>query len=1394
MITLFNAPSAWRGAVLLLATLLSACGGGSDSSPQIPQCPSGQTYDAAQRRCVAVNTAPQITSANSLNLAAEQDNGAVVYTATATDAQSQSISWQLTDSKAIFNLNASTGALSIQSAANLLAAADSSYSITVKATDSAGASSSMSVQVTIAPAVVGTGPSVVPTATQGVVYYFRQDGDYSGWILHAWNNSECNAYAAFADDAGTDWNTGLTPDGVDPVYGVYWLFDSKAGASCANFIVHKGDSKEPDNNDQKLQFATARWAFVVAGVGIFTDPQQVIFEPGFSISNAAGHWLDATTLLWDQDYSSVKLLASTDALLDDSFTADLTLTLSPTSLTAAQQQRVPHLAGWHAYQLNATASELAQLVKSQLVIAAFDNEQQPITASYVQQAKALDSLYTNSADDADEQTLGLQYSADAITLQVWAPTASQLLLKVYNQDKSLFASYPMQEGADGVWQYQAPLSVDRKYYQFEVTAYHPLSKRIESMTATDPYSVNTSANGRYSQFVNLDDSELAPAGWYGRAVPEIAAAEDAVILEAHLRDLSITDNTVSSTNRGKYLAVTETGSASHQYLQRLADAGVTHFHMLPANDIATIDERDSSQINLTSTVAELCQRAPSASVCGTVSASSTLLEAFESFDATGTAAASLTQTLRGLDGFNWGYDPHHFNVVEGSYASDPDSTARITEFRQMVQSLQAMGLRVVLDVVYNHTSASGLYDNSVFDKLVPGYYHRYNEVSGDMERSTCCENTAPEHKMMAKFIRESLVHWAKHYGLDGFRFDIMGHLPAQLLLDARSAVAAIDPDTYFYGEGWNFGEVANNRLFTQATQANLAGTEIGTYNDRPRDTLRDAALSQSSVNLQNADHIRLGLAGTLKDYVLEDKDGQRREGYRFSQSAYGGDPADIINYVDKHDNETLWDKLQYALPDSMSIDNRRRVHNMTAAVPLLSQGIPFFQLGIDLLRSKSLDRNSYDSGDWYNRVHYDTSSNNWNIGLPMAQDNPDQARIAALAANSNIAANSSVISTARDVFAEYLQIRRDSPLLRLQTADDIIARVGFYNTGPAQTPGVIVMSLDDGIGLADLDPNVDAMLVIINGTGASISHNIAAANGFELHALQQQSADLQIRQATAAAGQFSVPAYTAAVFVKPQQGAQGIGLSATPDYVSSPYGDAVLYSRGLGANDNALQYDEQGHYSLALTLAAGSYQFDVTDNASLNLGAAELDVAAGSLALGTAGNLFTVQLNDAGSYKLTLDVTTATPQISLTLSNLLVDCAMADSGDAPPFAIAGSGALYVRGSHSGWNPLPEYKLSYKGNNTYQAVANFDGEFEFKLASDDGSWTTQLWVQDSSGNIDTSVLQPGTSYSVAYKDAGTSNNRSNLSSGRYSFTLKLDSANPARGNAVGSLKIEQCTTP
>ncbi len=1384
-----------RAVLLISCSLALAACGGSDSG--IQSCPSGQTYSTQTKSCVErANRAPVITSANSFSLQDNVATGTVVYTATATDADGDTISWALADSKAIFSIN-SSGAIQVASSANLISAAGSSYSITLTAQDSKQASSQLSITVSIAQTSSGNTPVVTPAEGQAVIYYYRADANYDGWVLHAWNNSSCNAYADFADDGGTDWNTGFPLSGVDEHFGAYWLFELKDAASCANFIVHKGDSKDPDDNDQTLQFATAHWAFVVSGVGIFTSPDDIIFEAPFRISDAAAHWIDRETLVWNQDAADARLLFSATAGLDTNLSSAGSIALSQTSLSTAQQARVPHLASWQAYRFEPSDQQLQQLIKSQLVLASFDAEQQPVTASYVQQAKLLDALFTGGAALADEQPLGISYQADGIDVAVWAPTAQQLRLKVYHADKSANASYDMQyDTSTGIWHYTAPASADRLFYRFEVTVYHPATRRIEVTEATDPYAVNSSSNGRYAQFVNLDDADLKPAGWDSRPVPQLPQVEDAIILEAHIRDFSIFDSTTTEANRGKYLAFTEPASDAVQYLQRLKNAGLTHLHLLPFNDIASIEEDAAQRIELSSTVAQLCQRNAAAAVCGSESGSATLLSVLQSFDPASTAAAQLIEDMRGLDGFNWGYDPHHFNVVEGSYASTAEGTARIVEFRQMVLALQQLGLRVAADVVYNHTASSGLFDNSVLDKLVPGYYHRYSEVSGNMERSTCCENTASEHRMMAKLVVDSLLHWHQALGVNDFRFDIMGHMPAALLEQGRAAVAQISPDTYFYGEGWNFGEVANNRLFEQATQYNLAGSKIGTFNDRPRDTIREAALSMATVNLSSADHIRLGLAGTLQDYVLRDKDGERRPGLTFSQSSYAKTPADAINYVDKHDNETLWDKLQYALPADMSADQRVRVHNLSAAIPLLSQGIPFFQLGIDKLRSKSLDSNSYDSGDWFNRIDYSNNSNNWNAGLPRLQDNPDQNRIAQLSANPNIVVNQTLINRAEAVFAEFLQIRSQSPLLRLNNSDDVSRRLGFHNTGPAQLPGVIVMSLDDGTGLTDLDPQLDAMVVVINGSAQSVSPAVRTATGFSLHPVQQTSADAQVQQASfqpaAGEGVFTVPAYTVAVFIKPQAGAQGPGLAADPDYVPSPYGDAILFADGFGDGAAEMSYDGEGNYSVTATLAATEYQFELTDFAGISLGFADLSAAAETLAFSPGANgTIAFSPATAGSYQLVLNITQPTPSLRISLLNSLVNCAMANASEPPPFVIAGSGSLFVRGSHSGWDAQPAYKLSYKGNNQYQAVAEFSGDFEFKLASDDGSWTTQLWAQQPSGQIDTSNLTVGVAHAVAYNNAGTDNNRTSLAQGTYSFLLTLDSANPAQGDNVGSLLIEQC---
>jgi pullulanase-type alpha-1,6-glucosidase len=472
---------------------------------------------------------------------------------------------------------------------------------------------------------------------------------------------------------------------------------------------------------------------------------------------------------------------------------------------------------------------------------------------------------------------------------------------------------------------------------------------------------------------------------------------------------------------------------------------------------------------------------------------------------------------------------------------------------------------VVLDVVYNHTNSSGLADNSVLDKLVPGYYHRLNPETGAVEQSTCCENTASEHAMMEKLMVDSLVTWARHYKVSGFRFDLMGHHMLSNMEKALAAVQAVDPDTYFYGEAWNFGEVANNARGVNAIQTNMAGTGIGSFNDRLRDAVRGGGpfdggdairANQGFANglftypndrntggedernrlLQVSDWIRVGIAGSLADYPFETATDELKTAaeidYNGQAAGYTADPQEIINYVSKHDNQTLWDNNQYKADYAASTLERAQMQVVALAVPILSQGIPFLHMGSELLRSKSMERDSYDSGDWYNEVDFSFQASAWNRGLPRQDkdgSNWDLITEVITSAGSHANPTPATISYTRDQVLELLRVRKESPLFRLQTAEDIKNRLSFLNTGSQQIPGLIAFSLlDDGTaGLPELDPANNEIVVVINASNTTQTLNHTLEGDFSVRA------DTSPAQSAAAdTGEFLVPGLSVAVFAR----------------------------------------------------------------------------------------------------------------------------------------------------------------------------------------------------------------------------------------------------------------------
>lgn len=879
--------------------------------------------------------------------------------------------------------------------------------------------------------------------------------------------------------------------------------------------------------------------------------------PQDSLARLKAQWVNCETILWNTGASShfsYALVYSLDASLkagssDTQRGRQIPLKYVPGEVDEITMHKFPHLASYATFKLSkASLARVPEALKGQLAITARDESGRLVDLTGVQIPGVLDDLYTYDGP------LGLSFDGTTPSLRLWAPTARAVSLQLFADAQAPQAhKLSMQpDSATGVWSLTGDASWLGKYYLYEVEVYVPVTGQVEKNQVTDPYSISLSTNSRRSQIVDLRAAALKPCAgssnipgqaWDELVKPALAAPEDIVIYELHIRDFSISDESVPKNLRGTYRAFTQHDSHGMKHLRSLAEAGLTHIHLLPAFDIASIDEDRSTWQSVD--VVRLSALPP---------------DSDQQQLAVGAVNAN--------DGFNWGYDPYHYSVPEGSYATDPNGTARILEFREMVQALNRRGLRVVMDVVYNHTNASGLDQKSVLDKVVPGYYHRL-DAEGNLEQSTCCSNTASEHAMMRKLMIDSLVTWATQYKVDGFRFDLMGH---HMLADMQAVRAALDNLTlekdgvdgqaiFIYGEGWNFGEVANNARGVNAIQQNIGGTGIGVFNDRLRDAVRGGSTfgdiseqgfatglylqpndserrssdQQKSLLLETTDWIRIALAGNLQNYELVRANGDKVPAsmvyYNGSPAAYTLDPQENVAYVSAHDNETLWDILQVKSSSALTLQERVRMNNLALSLVAFSQGVPFFHAGDDMLRSKSLDRNSYNSGDWFNRLDWTYESNNWGVGLPReGRDKWDIFR--PLLANPALKAGRAEISFAAATFREYLRIRKSSPLFRLRTAEDVQRCVSFLNSGPEQIPGLIVMQLTAS---GDIDPLYKAIVVLFNASPLPVTFAGDAFAGlkFELHPVQAATSDEILLRADfdTSTGAFRIPGRTTAVFV-----------------------------------------------------------------------------------------------------------------------------------------------------------------------------------------------------------------------------------------------------------------------
>ncbi len=755
-----------------------------------------------------------------------------------------------------------------------------------------------------------------------------------------------------------------------------------------------------------------------------------------------------------------------------------------------------------------------------------------VVAERLQLAQALDDLYAQAAAATE---LGVRLKQPAATeWTLWAPTARAVWVCVHGP-KGADATELVpaeQDQASGIWHARLPRDLRGHTYRYLVDVFVADGGWVRNRV-TDPYSVSLTANSQHSWVGDLADPALAPAGWVGHRRPAAPAhAVDMMISELHVRDFSAGDRSVPQALRGKYRAFTQTQSDGMKHLRRMAQAGLRDVHLLPVFDLATVPETGCSSPDE---------------------------RALRAAPADSPQQQALVQAMAGRDCYNWGYDPWHFNAPEGSFATDAhDPAVRIRELRQMVMALHRLGLRVGMDVVYNHMSASGQDPRSVLDRIVPGYYHRLN-ARGEVERSTCCDNTATEHRMMRRLMIDSAVLWVRHHAIDSFRFDLMGHQPREAMEALQAAVnQAAGRFVPLIGEGWNFGEIADGARFVQASQLSLPGSGIGTFSDRLRDAARgtrhgdDVTTTVSRKGWLNgaqghdlaeaADLIRAGLAGSLQDMPLTLQSGQtvmaRDLPYSGQPAGYVREPGEVVNYVENHDNPTLFDLNAFKLPLETGAQERAQIQVLGSALVAWSQGVAYWHAGQEILRSKSMDLNSFDSGDWFNRLDWTLRDNGFAAGLPPGQDSRAFWPVMApRLTQAHIKPTPEVIRFSRDAHLDLLRVRASTPLLRLPTAQAIRERLSFPGTGPGSRADLIAVR----VAAKGWPGSVHGAVLAVFNASAEPGHLVLKpheAAAWVLHPVlaSPAAADRRLRSQArwvAAESRIEVPPRSAVVFVAP---------------------------------------------------------------------------------------------------------------------------------------------------------------------------------------------------------------------------------------------------------------------
>ena len=518
--------------------------------------------------------------------------------------------------------------------------------------------------------------------------------------------------------------------------------------------------------------------------------------------------------------------------------------------------------------------------------------------------------------------LGLIYTKTNSSFRIWSPPASAVQLLLYKEgDGGLpFKIIDLIKEKNGTWHTTLVGDWKGTFYVFRVEVNGKWSNEVP-----DPNAKAVGINGKRAMVFDLKDTN--PLGWLNDKSPVFSKHNDptdAIIYELHVRDASIDENS-GIKYKGKFLGLTEPGTHSKEGLStglsHLKELGVTHIHLLPFFDYASVDETKSD------------------------------------------------------NQYNWGYDPLNYNVPEGSYSTNPyDGVTRIRELKQMIQTFHKNGLRIIFDAVYNHTA---LTETSNFNQLVPGYYYRHKQ-DGSFSNATGCNNEiASEMPMMRKFMLESILYWAKEYHIDGFRFDLMGVHDIETMNIISKALHKIKPDIILYGEGWTAGDCPLPDSL-RALKKNAAKLDrIAVFSDDIRDGIKGSVFDAKDRGFVSdkpgmEESVKFGIVAACDHPQIDySKD-------NYSKQSYAAAPWNVITYCECHDNNTLWDKLALSRPDA-TIGERKQMHELALTIVLTSQGTPFLHAGTEFLRSKNGVENSYNAGDSINAIKWSLKKENLGV-------------------------------------------------------------------------------------------------------------------------------------------------------------------------------------------------------------------------------------------------------------------------------------------------------------------------------------------------------------------------------------------------------------------------------